>query len=123
MAILDSPLGKFRQSIGNVTFGGWKGLNVAKQKAVQVANPKTAKQLKQRAAMSFMVNLSKQINSGLKVYWSKLAIKMSAYNAFVKENLSKLSYNTDHWEIPSSGFAMAKGSLKPLDVASITASV
>ena len=122
MGILQSPLGKFRQSIGGVTFSNFKGINVAKAKPTSVSNPKTAAQLKQRAAMAFMVAMSRPINTSLRLFWSKLAIKMSQYNAFVKENLKNLTYVTDHWELPSSDFLLTKGTLFDLGSVSATSS-
>lgn len=121
MAVLTSVLGRFTQSIDNVNFRNWKGINVAARKATQVANPQSTAQMKQRAAITFLVAMSRSWLTDLKIYWSLLAIKMSQYNAFVKNNTSKLTYVTDHWELPTTGFLMTKGTLFPLTVSSITA--
>jgi hypothetical protein len=122
MGVINSPLGKIKQSVGNITFANWKGINVVKAKATEVSNPQTAAQLKQRAAMTFMVGISRPILSQINLFWSKLAVKMSQYNAFVKENLSKLSYVTDHWELPATDFKLTKGTLLGLGTISAASS-
>lgn len=52
MAVTQNPLiGRSRQSAGGMTFTTWRGRNVIKTKPLTVADPKTERQVANRAAM------------------------------------------------------------------------
>ncbi len=88
MAIFNSvALGKSKGSIGGVTFTSWKGLNVAKQKATSVANPRSEGQTAQRSIFKTILDLFLGAASIANIGFRGLAVKMSAYNAFMSENL------------------------------------
>lgn len=88
MAKINSvAIGKASGSIGNVTFQGWKGIQTARQKPTEVANPKTMGQQNQRAKMTTIIALFRTAASILSLGFKQLAVKKSAYNAFVQENL------------------------------------
>ena len=114
MAVPQNTLiGKTRQSVGNVTFTTWKGINVIKSKPVSVADPKTQLQLDQRAKLkNFVIDYrlnSAVINAGFK----QQAVKMSAYNAAASANLLSGSMSSDPGTPIGdfSFFKVAKGSL------------
>lgn len=83
MAVVSNPLiGNARQSAGGMTFSKWKGLNVLKNKATSVANPKTNGQLAQRSAMSQTVVIFRQISAVVKLGFKKGLAHMSEFNRF-----------------------------------------
>lgn len=90
MARISNPLiGRSANKIGNVVLSTWKGINVMKEKPASVANPRTDGQVSQRSAFAQMVALARLILATLQITFRQQAIKMSAYNAFVKANLTE----------------------------------
>lgn len=88
MSVVSNPLiGATKQKMGNVVFSTWKGINVLKNKASSVANPKTDRQKQQRSAMAQIVFMFRHIPSVVDAGFKKLAVKMSPYNAFASYNL------------------------------------
>lgn len=84
---------KARGSAGPLTFANWKGIGYFKQKATQVANPNTDGQINARARLALMVALFADFGNAVQVGFKEMAVKMSAYNAFVKYNInSALTY-------------------------------
>ena len=75
-------LGKTRGSMGNFTTQNWKGINVARAKPVDVANPNTPLQQAQRRKFAILVLWSKMLGSVLNVGLSKAAIKKTVFNLF-----------------------------------------
>jgi len=88
MSVVQNPLiGQAKQKMGNAVFSTWKGINVLKTKPMSVANPRTGRQLQQRAAFAIMVALFRQLPGVVNVGFKKLAVKMSEFNAFTSVNL------------------------------------
>ena len=85
--VQNTLIGKSSGSVGGATFSTWKGINVLKSKAIEVANPQTQLQQNQRNRMALLVALFRLISSTVNIGFSKLAIQKSAYNAFVQANL------------------------------------
>jgi hypothetical protein len=80
-------IGKASGSVGNATFSTWKGINVLKEKAVSVANPRTDKQIMRRSALTQVTAIARQLIGVIALGFKKLAIKKSAYNAFQSDAL------------------------------------
>ncbi len=80
-------IGKASGSIGNATFSSWKGINVLKSKAIQVANPRTDGQVRQRNRLTVMVAFFRLVSAAVALGFREGAIKMSEYNAFIRENV------------------------------------
>lgn len=76
-------VGKGRGSIGNVRFSIWKGIAVAAQKPESVANPRTPKQLAARSRITVCTACFRSIPTFLNLVFAALAVKQSAYNAYV----------------------------------------
>lgn len=95
MAIVSNTLiGKSSGSVGGTTFSSWKGKNVLKAKPVSVANPKTDKQLAQRASLAGAVAFYRQAATVLNLGFKGLATGKSAYNAFASQAVKNAwSYN------------------------------
>jgi hypothetical protein len=88
MATVQNPLiGSASGSVGGVTFSKWKGINVIKSKPTVVGNPQSDAQMAQRAGFSFMVAAYRLMVAILVLGFKELAIKKSAFNAFVSVNL------------------------------------
>ena len=82
-------LGGISGRVCNVVGSSWKGIAVLKSLPLSVANPKTAGQQAQRGAMTQIVAASRSLMASLiQTYWNPVAVKMSGYNYFVKENIA-----------------------------------
>lgn len=112
-------LGGFSGKVANIIGTSWKGISVIKAMPLSVANPKTASQVAQRALFKncslFGVIILATI---LKPLWDRFAIKMSGFNAFVRENID-LFGNT--LPIPPDQMVISKGKMQKTDIASFTA--
>ena len=88
-------LGGFSGRVANVVGGSWKGIAYMRSLPLSVANPRTEKQQAQRLKLTILMALAVQItNSIIKPFWNKMAVGMSGFNAFIKENVT--SINTDN---------------------------
>ena len=121
--VSNTLIGKASGSIGNATFSSWKGINVLKEKASSVANPKTDKQLMRRSALSQMVAIFRVISAVASLGFKKLAVKKSAFNAFVGNSL-KTAF--DYTLPPAASLVMAnllvsKGTITSTTITSIVA--
>jgi len=84
-------LGGFSGKVANVVGGSWKGIAYMRAMPLSVAQPNTAKQLYQRAAMTGVVEMAVLLLSPIiKPLLDRAALAMSGYNLFVK-------YNIDIW--------------------------
>lgn len=84
-------LGAFSGKVGSVVGSSWKGIPVMKSLPPSVSNPKTAKQIAQRNNMSQLVSMAQPILADvLKPLLDRFQSKQSGYNAFIKENMSKV---------------------------------
>jgi hypothetical protein len=87
----NSTFGTITGSVGDDTATTWKGEKVLKKKA-SPANPNTASQKSQRDKFFLCNTVGQQINSTvLQPYWNYLFNKMSGFNAFIKENIKRVS--------------------------------
>lgn len=113
-------LGKTRGSMGNFTTQNWKGLNIARAKPVDVANPKTPAQQAQRRKFALLVLWSKMLGSVLNIGLSKAAIKQTVFNLFTslafKNNA--VSDNGTSANINASQLLVASGSA--VNIGSVT---
>jgi hypothetical protein len=87
--VVSNPLiGHSRKSMGNATFTTWKGIDVLKNKAISVANPRTGKQVQQRSAFTQIVKLFRSAPDSIRAGFKKQAVKQSEFNAFMGANLN-----------------------------------
>lgn len=91
--VQNTLIGKSSGSVGGATFSTWKGINVLKSKAIEVANPQTQLQQNQRNRMSLLVALFRLASSVVNIGFAKLALQKSAYNAFVQTNLVPANFS------------------------------
>lgn len=111
--VQNTLIGKSSGSVGGATFSTWKGINVLKSKAIEVANPQTQLQQNQRNRMSLLVALFRLISSTVNIGFSKLAIQKSAYNAFVQTNLlpANFSGTAPSMDLDYTKILIAKGTI------------
>lgn len=104
---------KAKGSAGPLTYANWKGIGYFKQKAFTVANPKTDGQVNARARLRLMVVLFQLFGSAVNAGFKEMAVKMSAYNAFVKANINTaLTYiSLGVYEVDKSLLKMSQGTL------------
>ena len=83
-------LGGFSNKIGNVVGTSWKGISVMRSLPQSVHNPKTEAQEEQRTNFAVASKLGSQLlDSVIKPFWDKKAIRMSGYNLWVQKNLDR----------------------------------
>jgi len=103
-------LGGVSGKIGGVVGSSWKGINVLKTLPLSVANPKTAKQIKQRTMFGNSVKFSKQLlGTVIKPLWDRFADRQSGFNAFISTNINHFDGKVS--PAPGSGFQMSKGKM------------
>lgn len=89
MAIIQNPLiGRSKGKMGNAIFTKMYEKNVLRSKPIEVHNPRTAKQMKQRGLFKATTSLASQLLCVIRDGFSEVK-NMSGYNAFTKENLGK----------------------------------
>jgi len=87
-------LGGFKGSVANIVGTSWKGIAVMKSKPLSVANPRTAKQVKQRNKFSIMTTLTSVLLAVVvKPFWDKLAQQMTGANVFLRTNIDAVQEN------------------------------
>lgn len=81
--------GQSRKKIGNDVTYVMKGQQIARSKAANVANPRTAPQMTQRIRLANLVGMYRANKSWMEKYaFEKKKQKWSTYNAFVSANIS-----------------------------------
>ena len=119
MAEVQNPItGRSKNKYANAIFSTWKGRNILRSKPLSVANPQTDAQMKQRAKFSFLVHLGKVMQAYIRVGFKEVAVKVTAFNAFMSENMSNgaMVYSGGAWNIDPSKLTISKGSLDKTDV-------
>lgn len=87
MAIFQSfLLGNVKKSVANLTMYIAKGVSIVRGKPMSVYNPKTDKQLVQRARMKALAHLASVFGPVLPVGYPRSRKLMSAANRFVQDN-------------------------------------
>lgn len=88
MAIVQNPItGRTRKKFANAVFAKSYTQNVMRSKALQVSNPNTEDQQKQRSKFAIMVAFSQILLGFISQTMKGLYVNMSAYNAFMKANI------------------------------------
>ena len=119
MAVVQNTLiGRTRGSIGGVTFSTQFGLNVAKSKAVSVANPNTDKQIMRRSALTQITAIGRQLLGITSITFRSLAVGKSAYNAFSSLALkSAFDYATPPTAVfVPSDLVVSKGTIQSTEI-------
>lgn len=98
MALVTGPLMSIDASgtLGKtLTYAKWKGRNYVRQRVIP-ANPQSAAQTGVRAMMSYLSQLWNGVSAPDKLTWDDMAEtkQISAFNAFVGENLDRWQLNT-----------------------------
>lgn len=111
--VQNTLIGKSSGSVGGATFSTWKGINVLKSKAIEVANPQTQLQQNQRNRMSLLVALFRLASGVVNIGFAKLAVQKSAYNAFVQQNLvpANFSGTAPNMVLEYANILLAKGTI------------
>lgn len=124
MAIVQNPIiGRSKGSFGNAVFSKWKGKNTLRSKALEVANPQSDLQMKQRAKFAILVALYRKMAAILKTGFHEMAVGMSEFNAFQSTNLKNnfLGWSGSAWVANSSNLVVSKGSLDATSIGVPTA--
>lgn len=96
MAIFNSVLvGGVRNSVDNITMYESGGQRIARRKPMKVKNPRTEKQLRQRAKMKFLSELSVGFLEVAAVGFARRDARLSAANAFVQANMGNVTVDED----------------------------
>lgn len=124
MKVQNPITGRSSGGFGNAIAGTWKGINYMRSKPLEVANPQTDAQMKQRSKLAVLVMFARQLMIIIRIGFREKAIKQSAYNAFIKENMNNgfLSFVSSAWTANNPLLAIAKGSLDVTDLTSVSTS-
>lgn len=110
--VLQGFLGPFTGKVGGAVGGIWKGINYIKGYVVP-ANPNTPAQQTQRFKFSTIQGIAAQLlGSVVSTFWNPFAVKMSGYNYFIQQNISKVSTEG----LLSTDFYATKGGLEKPDL-------
>lgn len=120
--VQNTLIGKSSGSVGGATFSTWKGINVLKSKAISVFNPKTQAQENQRQRMALLVAFFRTASSAINIGFQKLAVKKSAYNAFIQANLIPANFTgvAPNMELEVGFLTLSKGTILPTVITSMT---
>ena len=123
MAIIQNPLiGRSKGKMGNAIFTKMYEKNVLRSKPIEVHNPRTAKQMKQRGLFKATTSLASQLLCVIRDGYSEVK-NMSGYNAFTKDNLGKsVIRENEDIVIKYEDLVIAKGTAAPLRSIETTAS-
>ena len=123
--LAEGVLGGFRGKVGTVVGNIWKGIATMRVHVKSISNPKTAKQLEQRAKFALMIEFLKPLTDFVRTTFKHFAIKQTAFNAAVSYNVKNAITGTyPAYGIDYSKVLVSKGSLPPVlnpEVTSTTA--
>lgn len=113
MAIVQNPItGRSKQKFGTAVFSKQFGKNTLRTKPMEVKNPRTPDQVNQRNKFSLMVAEGRRLLSMLKLSFQNMAISMSAFNVFIKNNIkTAITGLPGSYAIDYSLLVIAKGPL------------
>ena len=89
MAVLSGIISKISGSAGNLTFQRSNGMTIIREKATQVANPRSEAQMRTRTKFTNIVAMYKGIRPLLNQGFESKAAGLSDYNMFVRMNMQK----------------------------------
>jgi hypothetical protein len=114
--ITGNLLGTYKQQVGKTfVFATWKGIQYFR-KWVKGTYSRTVAQAAQRTMFASVFLLTSQVLPSIaQKFWKKYAVKMSAYNAFMKYNLLNQAKPT-----VISNWIFSKGTLTPTPYKTIT---
>ncbi|HBX53563.1 MAG: hypothetical protein A2309_03325 [Bacteroidetes bacterium RIFOXYB2_FULL_35_7] len=123
MAIVQNPVtGRTRKKFGSAVFSKQFGKNTMRTKPVEVRNPKTVPQKQQRTKFSLMVALARLIMGFIRVSFKQAATSMSAFNVFVKSNISTaITGAYPNYTVNFPNLIISKGTLTGADSGSAVA--
>lgn len=125
MARVQNPIvGRMSGTLGNAIGSKWKGRNTLRAKPLEVANPRTDGQVKQRSRFNIVLALAKTFASVIRVGFAETAVSITQFNRFMQVNMLNdlLSWNGTEWVADYSKMVLAEGSLDSTPVASVSAS-
>jgi hypothetical protein len=113
MAIVQNPItGRTRKKLANTVFSKQFGKNTLRSKPTEVKNPRTPGQINQRNKFSLMIALARQLLGMLRISYQNMAIGMSAFNVFIKNNIkTAITGLPGSYAIDYSLLTIAKGPL------------
>ena len=89
MAIVQNPVtGRAKQKYGPAIFQKWKNKNVMRTLPLQVANPRSPKQIFARMALTMIVNIGRPVLDLIRIGFKSLAFDKTEFNSFISENRS-----------------------------------
>lgn len=79
-------LGGVSGKVGNIVGGSWKGIDYLRVLPANVANPKSPKQVNQRAKFMMVIRFQQPLTDFVRTGYKAYATKMSAFNAAMSYN-------------------------------------
>ncbi len=123
MAIVQNPItGRTKKKFGTAVFSKQFGKNTMRTKPIEVRNPKTQLQKEQRSKFSLMVELSRMFLGFIRTGFKQVAIGMSQFNVFMKQNIGNVITGTyPTFSIDFTKLIVTKGTLTSADGGTATA--
>ena len=107
-------LGGFSGKVGTVVGSSWKGISFMRAQAKSIKNPRTEKQMNQRAKFSISMVFLKPMTDILRTGFKLYANNQSAFNAatsYILANAISGEYPNYHIDFPAA--LISRGSLTP----------
>lgn len=121
MKVQNPLIGRASQKFSNAIFQTWKGINVVRSKPLEVANPQSQAQTRQRDKFKSMVMLARLALNTIKLGLKSLAIQKSEYNVFISQNIALQDANGEG--IPTldgEEIVLSKGSLSKCNLTNVS---
>lgn len=121
MATLESPMGRYNQSIGGVTYSNWKGVQVAKQKVPSRNSSNSPAQQLQRARFAYLATYARLFGPAIRVGFREAAQKRTEQNVFTAYNSQFVQMVNGMPQITFANLRISQGTLP--GVAGLSATV
>ncbi|THU40819.1 hypothetical protein FAM09_01520 [Niastella caeni] len=116
--------GAFKGKVGKLVGGKWNGVDYIRSIGTRSNQPTTPRQEEHRSKLSLVVDFVRSIKSVVKISFREKAIKMSGYNAAVKQILkTAVTGNSPDYRIDYTQVMVSRGERDGLLRASVASTV
>lgn len=92
MALVQNPIiGRARNKFGNAIFSTWRGKNTLRTKPLEVANPNTILQQRNRLRLRYLSERAAQFQKTISFVFASVAIGVTERNVFTSRNYPNFS--------------------------------
>lgn len=98
-------LGGFNGRVGNVIGSSWKGVSYMRSEAQNIKNPRTADQQENRTLFGQVSDVMSKAKQAINLGFAGCAVKKSAFNCAVQENMKLLVQGGSRYNVSSLQFS------------------